>query len=67
MVIGNSLKTFVRARTRGTMNAILNLDNMVKHIHSCNLNLKKHTLKYNTKPDLKIKSRKKGVTKSPPP
>ena len=61
MVVGNSLKIFAQAKIRGTMSTTVHLEEMVEDIHSCNIKLEKGTLANNSKPELKIKSRKKGV------
>ena len=38
IVVGNSLKTFVQAKVRGTMSETVNLEDMVEDIHSCKIN-----------------------------
>ena len=38
MVVGNSLEIFVQAKKRGIMSATVNLNDMVKDVHSCNIN-----------------------------
>ena len=68
MVVENSLEIFVQAKICGIISATVNLEDMVNDTYSCNINPEQNLHQQLTQTQMwKLKVKKLGVTKSPPP